>query len=346
MAVKTSELPAKQHARTDTERRKVRLARLRVLTSGKRADDVCAALTTEWEQGLRPDRIYVRRQFARLDRPLTGAFSDRKLPPRKLRPPSTRLVVPQGIALETYLTVLFIAQCHVARGLKPHSSRRVMARDSGGGGPQPWSDLITAPAVHRPGTSTFYDAEDNRIRQIKSALTRLADDEIRLVTFPNADAKSGKFEGFRPLIESGLLGRASRVPYTVPHDGEDTFSIPCEFFTSGWHMALTPSETALLLALWARSGTSLPWRTGVLITLDGETRIRQYGLSPDAYASHKYLDAFGVLEVVPDDGRRSDGTYEDFADGAAPVPHKFRIHEEGFAKPAVATVMATVKGMH
>jgi hypothetical protein len=55
--------------------------------------------------------------------------------------------------------------------------------------------------------------------------------------------------------------------------GEDTFSIPREFFTDGWHLALTPSELTMLLALWTRRGSPLPWPPDTYVSLDGETRI-------------------------------------------------------------------------
>jgi hypothetical protein len=57
------------------------------------------------------------------------------------------------------------------------------------------------------------------------------------------------------------------------------------------------------------------------------------------------LSAFGLLDVLPAEGRRPDGTFEDFAGGETPVPHGFAILEQGFDKVAVPTVMATLKGM-
>jgi hypothetical protein len=74
-------------------------------------------------------------------------------------------------------------------------------------------------------------------------------------------------------------------------------------------------------------------------------RASEYGLSPDSYASHKLLERFGLLEVVMADGRRHDGTFENFREGEAPVPHTFRIIEDGFGRPGVQIVMSTLKGL-
>jgi hypothetical protein len=332
------------NTRSSAERRATRLDHLRQLTAKHQARDVTAALRAEWSEGRKPERIYLRRSFARLDKPIMGAFSDRKLPPRKMRPPATRLIAPRGVTLQTFLTVLFVAQCGLAPGKHYRTRRRVVPRPKDDSGRRPWPDLIAAAADHRPGPDSYLSSEDNRLRQIKSALNRLASDDIRLVEFPNANALSAKYEGFRLLEESGRLDRASRVRYTVPEDGEDVLGIPSTFFTNGWHLALTNSEIALLLALWSERGVATAWQSGVLVRLDGETRIRRYCLSPDAYASHKYLDSFGILEVVPDPNRRADGTYEDYSDGLTPIPHAFRIKEEGFDREGIGIVMATLKG--
>jgi hypothetical protein len=88
-----------------------RIVRLKALTKDRQPADVCALLTKIWQAGLKPDRITFRRQYARREKPAPGPFSDRKLPPRTLRPPSTRLIYPRGVAKSLYLTMLFVAQC-------------------------------------------------------------------------------------------------------------------------------------------------------------------------------------------------------------------------------------------
>ena len=75
-----------------------RMEKLRALAAGKQSVDVANALREIWTAGRPPVRVRFRRQFARHDAPLKAAFSDRKLPPRPLRPPSTRLVLPRGVA--------------------------------------------------------------------------------------------------------------------------------------------------------------------------------------------------------------------------------------------------------
>ena len=309
---------------------------------------VTTALAAEWTGGRKPERILFRRGYARLAKPLEGPYSDRKLPPANLRPPTTRLISPKGTALELHLTMLYVAQCSTAPGRKPTRTRLVLPRSGDKSGLVPWADLVAAPATVKKikGRRTHVRVEDNRVRQIASTLGRLASADVGLLEFPNAARAKGKFEGFRMLDESGNLLRASRIHYTVPRTGEEElFALPPEFFAHGWHLALTDSELAMILALCARRGSPLPWEQDATTNIEGPNRILLYGLSPAAYSTHKHLEAFGVLEVIPAAGRRLDGTFDEYGQGVTPVPHRFRVREEGFNKDAVPLVSATLTGM-
>jgi hypothetical protein len=300
---------------------------------------VCAQLTKIWEAGLKPDRIAFRRPYARRETPAPGPFSDRKLPPRTLRPPSTRLIFPRGVAQSMYLTMLFVAQCEAVPGKVPPVGRPIAASDAPDER-RPWTDLLVVPAEHRAG-STSRIIETNRVRQLETAVKKLADNEVRLVSLPYGDQARGKLKDFELMAETGYLGRASRTWYTVPTPDEQTFSVPASFFRHGWLAALTPSEVAMLFAVWAASpadtaATSPVW-------LEGDTRIRRYGLSPDAYGTQSLLERLGLLDVTVPPGRRSDGTFIGHKKGESPLLNSFQVNEPGFTKDAVPWVMATLK---
>ena len=120
-------------------------------------------------------------------------------------------------------------------------------------------------------------------------------------------------------------------------------TVPAPFFLNGWHHVLNPSETAMLFAVWASSpsdeaGTSRVWLTG-------ESRIERYGLGPDAYGTQTLLSEFGVLDIDVPSGRRPDGTFIGHKKGESPLLNGFRIMEDGFDKPALPIVMATLQGL-
>jgi len=316
-----------------------RLSRLRMLVADKQAEDVCAALKTTWANGQAPARILFRRPFARLDNHVRGPVSDRKLPPRAKRPPSTRLIYPRGVAQPLYLTMIFVAQCERRPGQTASTGRPMTDRNPTQHSSLPWSDLVMVPAGRRSGKS-YHRVEENRVRQLEEALKLLASDEIRLVDLPHRGEARGMLRDFVPLVESGLLGRASRPAYTVPTADDEVFSVPANFFLNGWHSALTPSELAMLFAIWASSphdaaSTSYVW-------LEGETRIRRFGLSPAAYGTQAFLSDLDVLDVRVPNERRPDGTFVGKKNGDSPLLNSFMIREAGFDKPAVPLVMAAL----
>jgi hypothetical protein len=322
---------------TDTDPRGERLAEL---AASKQAADVCSALKGVWKAGRRPERIVFRRQFARLDAPVRGPVSDRKLPARPARPPSTRLIYPKGVAQSFYLTMLFVAQCERGPGQVARVGRPLSATPSSAPDVSPWSDLVMVPAERQPG-STSHLVETNRLRQLEAAVKALAADEVRLVALPHGGEARGKLRDFTPLMESGYLGRASRVPYAVPQQGDAVFSVPASFFLNGWPGVLSPSELAMLFAVWASSPDDSASKSRVF--LEGDTRIRHYGLSPAAYASQRFLQELDVLHVDVPSGRRSDGTFVGHKKGDSPLLNSFTVMESGFSKPALSVVMPSWK---
>jgi hypothetical protein len=337
--VKESRLPETKARVVDA-----RQARLRRLGERKQLPRVLDKLNEEWASGQSPDRVLFRLPVARRAKPAEGPYSDRRLPPREQRPPVTRLIAPRSAALDLLVTAIFIAQCEARPGRAPRSHRpltpAVMTDDET---PVAWSDLLALDARHAAGGKTEYTANDNRIRQLRSAVKTLASPDVRLAALPNAEARVGRFDGFRLLSEAGAQG-ASEVPYKVPVVGESCFSLPASFFLNGWHTVLTNSEVALLFCLLAHRAARTPWAEEV-VAIDGETRVNSYGLGPDAYATHRELAAFGLLEVVADEGRREDGTFVGFSDAEQPKLHRFRVLEAGFDKNASLVVSATLRGL-
>jgi hypothetical protein len=318
-----------------------RLDRLRGLAGSKQAEDVCAALRAVWDGGRQPARILFRRQFARLDSPIRGPVSDRKLPSRRARPPSTRLILPRGVAQSLYLTLVFVAQCE--RGpTEPAFVGRPLSDSSPSPAMSPWTDLVMVPADRRVGTASSHLVETNRLRQLEEAVKKLASDDFRLVALPHGGDRRDRLRDFTPLLESGRLGAASRVPYTVPMPGDVVFSVPSRFFLNGWHGLLSPSELAMLFAVWASSPSDSAGSSRVF--LEGDTRIRRYGLSPAAYATQAFLEELDVLDVVVPPGRRSDGTFIGQKKGESPLLNSFMVKEDGFKKAAMSVVLPAWKG--
>lgn len=316
-----------------------RILRLNAITKDRQPTDVSAQLTKIWEAGLKPDRVLFRRPYARREQPAAGAFSDRKVPPRRLRPPSTRLIHPRGVAQSMYLTMLFVAQCEAPPGKVPPIGRPI-ADPRAPEGRRPWADLVVVPAEHRPGATSRL-IETNRVRQLETAVKKLAGNEVRLVHLPFGDEARGKLREFELLAETGYLGRASRAAYTPPMSAEQTFSVPVSFFLRGWLAALTPSEVAMLFAVWAASPTDDAATSPVW--LEGDIRIRHYGLSPDAYGSQSLLEELGLLTVTRPPGRRPDGTFVGHKKGESPLLNSFQINEPGFNRDAVLWATATLK---
>ena len=331
-------MPGIQSARARAGRA-TRVDRLdRLLDESGLADRVRAGLEQEWTEGRGPERIRIRRAFATLRRPLPSGFSDRTLPPRHQRPPATRLIAPGGIALQTALTLLFVAQCTTPAGRRPDVTRPVVPRPDDHR--RAWLDLLAAPADKQPAAGRSYTTvRDNRQRQVVSALDRLSGPRVRLVELPSGRRRAGRFDGFRLLDEGGDLGRVDPVLYQVPGPAADTFSLPTTFFLRGWHFLLSDAELALLLVLYSRS-TGAPTPDEAIV-LTGETRIRHHGLSPDAYATWRHLAAFGLVTVDENPRRRGDGTYEEYGQNGSdgqPLPHRLHLHDDAFAVDATARV--------
>ncbi|MFB9075066.1 hypothetical protein ACFFX0_29355 [Citricoccus parietis] len=92
---------------------------------------------------LRTAGLRLRRPFVYLGAPIDGDGSDRKAPPRELRPPATRISSGLGSALRLELTVLALLQLHRKPGTRAQLAdlEIPVAGDSQHTG---WADLVAA----------------------------------------------------------------------------------------------------------------------------------------------------------------------------------------------------------
>src|SRR5690606_13047042 len=110
---------------------------------------------------------------------------------------------------------------------------------------------------------------------------------------------------------------------------EDVVEIPIDFFLQGWVYVLTPSEIALWLML--RDLRQLRCRSSgeSTVVVNGDTRLRIYGVKKDAYKEWWLLELAGLLGVQVDLKRRDDGTVVGFDPDDPPSPHRFTLNDDG-----------------
>ena len=331
-------------ARSFAERVQTRLARLDRLVADEQLDQVLANIRGVWSEGsTKPDRLLIRREFSRRLTRTMANYHDRRTPSRTDRPSASRLISPRGAALQLELVALFAAQCHAKAGSHQFPLRPAMAGEKGAA--LAWSELVAVPTTGSSQAKRTYATRlAKRGRQIKSAIAALADPAVRLAILSTPPGLPGHYDEMELLAEVGALQGPTWPPYHVPKKAEECFSLPLGFFLNGWQACLTDSEVALLLAIYAKRGLRTEW-SGVSVQLDAETRIRQYGLGPDVYASHRTLQEFGLLAVESDENRRSNGTVEGYEPGATLSPHKLSIIEAGFERRADEVVRSVLPGV-
>ena len=213
------------------------------------------------------------------------------------RPPMSRLIAGAGSrALPTYLTMVYLAH------LRKDAAGRAFDNDIPNlrkpGKPKPWVELAGMYRAPRPGMTQ--SANRRRLRvSLNTALDTLADHQ--LVTLTGPEGSAGRYEGFTVLSDSDTEDQ-----YVVPGEGRRNnyaIRVPATFFFNGWHLVLTPSEIAVLLAIIDRTGLlGKKPRSGAIrevgVDLKESERWGTYGLSGEAYASVHMLKAFGIIDVI------------------------------------------------
>ena len=314
--------------RAALERRRKRLADMDDSHTVQEACDQMKRLATLGAVGPLA-QIRIRHGFVRVKIPTVPDVSDRSAPKPEHRPPSTRLMSPNGIALRFYLIALLEAQSRTSPGDRAAGTETSLRRETGTD--IGWCDYIASTAVASGGGKHLMGVLDKKLRQLQNTLDRLKFE--RLVELPNYVAKQGKHEGFILMSDDGLRYRTN-AQYRIP-DGDDFFTIPVSLFTNGWIFVLEDSELALLLI-----AARLQHKDGdASHRLPAAPRLLNYGLSRDAFESHSMLDWMGLLEVEEDPERDFDGRTHDYRTRGA-QPHGLRFLSSGLerlALPCVAT---------
>ncbi len=118
--------------------------------------------------------------------------------------------------------------------------------------------------------------------------------------------------------------------YTIPRGDPDIpqhLCLPTEFFTTGWHLVLTPSELATFLAVCHAADRKLPrvadGQTPRRIYLTESLRRDNLGLSDEAYLSIHQLAEFGLIETDDTvEGRRRGRIPPKLTGGKRPDPYQ------------------------
>lgn len=281
--------------------------------------------------------VYIRNEFVNTESagPLRGDPSDRRLPDQEDRPPATRLITPRGAVLRLFLTALFEAQARTRPGQHPGNKRPLASRDGGG---LSWIDLLASDAVSS-GTGKYHmSVSAKKTRQMESAITRLAKEELVELTH-TGEPGTRKYEEFFLMHEGGRRPHGPNVPYKVPViPAEQAFAVPATLFTSGWIHVLEDTELSFILMMAAAHHAT----GGQPFSIIAENRLLRFGMSHDAYEAHMMLSRLGLVTVTPDPRRRADGTVEEFnAEGSA-HPHMLEFIPGGFDSDAFSALTAAI----
>jgi hypothetical protein len=281
---------------------------------------------TELPGGIRPDELRLRNGFSFRFAPAGEESSDRRVPPRRERPPATRISSSRGAALRLELTAIAAAQRFRAGA----RNRNPLPLPSTG--PSGWTSLIASPAQTTGGHRWRMNTVDKKERTLRTALATLKG--ARLVQLSNEGAGRGKHTDFQLLDECALEASAGEsLPYEVPRQAEPTFSLPMTFITNDWVHLLEDSEIALLLMVACGLGaTALEENKQGFMAVEANVRLLHYGISRDAFEAHLMLSSLGLLTVLPEERHEDSRAIEFKTKGAA--LHRLRLERDAFDRPA------------
>ena len=170
----------------------------------------------------------------------------------------------------------------------------------------------------------------NRVRQIKSAIKRLAEENLVL---RNVGDPARRYS-LMLLHESGLA-RPEKRDYVIPeyYEGVHTaVALPVQFFTKGWIYLLTDSEIRMYLIFKHLASRFPKSRLLEGVYLTEKERAGTYDVSRDVYEAHLMLARFGLIELVPNPLRHRDGKVVDFgrvvSENGVLSPHRFRVPDD------------------
>ena len=259
------------------------------------------------------------------------------------RPPVTRLVHRKGNALPLLLTAIYVAHLEgTPRQAFSNAHRNVTKLE---GGAESWATLAGLYASGRSGPR-------NRRVRVTRALAQL---EAAGLVETGRERQRDRFEFFRLNREDG-----SQRQYTIPGaDAPDTVHLPAAFFLNGWHLALEPTEIAVLLAiidLGQRLHTGRrpdPEQSGVALPIS--VRWGTYGISGEVYEAVHELAEFSVIELNDPMPTRRRGKFRPFTEEQqdialarghqpGPVPYRFIYYgDTTFDRPAAEVITTTLR---
>lgn len=295
--------------------------------------------------------IRLRRSFvARVPPPTekelaaAGEITDyRKSDLVRVPPLAVLTALPRGVGLRCALTLPFLVQTNRAEALGSQGLMKIPIDDDDAA--FDFLRLIAIPAKYRGGPTAQWGGgpRANRQRQIREALKRLADDDLKMIALPSGGQGVPRFKEVHLRNETGAA-TSDPGPYTVPKPNVPTVDIPIAFFTSGWIHALTNREIAMWLMIRDLTARANPAVTNPAI--DGVPaphwdRLTTYDLRKRTTDTSRELEAFGLVEVIRDEeNRRPDGTTRG---GVRAALNRYRLTDAGLQKPAVATVVKHLK---
>lgn len=284
--------------------------------------------------GYLADGLRIRAPFSCLTSPIAEAeVSDRKAPRLELRPPATRILTSQGIALRLYLTILAAAQVTTKSGHQFDNRLPI----NGAGHPLGWDDIVATSAVQSGRGRSYSSVRDKKARSIRAGLENL--ERAGLVELVGDAGKRGRHDDFVVLDEMGWQNPGDAIRYVVPGAKEAVISLPTGFVTNGWLNVLEDSEIVVLLMVacgWWGLPVSAEFDVEIgEVAIPGEDRLRYYALHRDPFASaRKTLEWFGLLKVRELMRHSGDGRGED---GATQL-HRLSLIRAGFEANAYEVV--------
>lgn len=278
--------------------------------------------------------LRIRPAFSCLSTPAVGLdASDRRAPRLSDRPPATRLMTSQGLALRLYLTIIAAAQA----SSKPGTRFRNELPINGAGHPLGWNDLVATGAERTGRGVTYSSVRDKKGRSIRTALNNLADSG--LVDLVGERGRRGRHEDFVVLNDMGWQNPGDPIPYEVPRGRELVFTLPAGFVRNGWLHILEDSEIAVLLMIACGAFSLTPLTDNIdlgpgEVAIPGVARLERYGIHRDPYSTaRKTLEWFGLLSVREID-RHNDGR----AENASNQLHRLMLLDGGFEASAFEVV--------
>jgi hypothetical protein len=260
-----------------------------------------------------------------------GDPSDRKLPAKEDRPPASRIMSPRGAALRIFLAALLERQARTRRGNR-------LPLTAGGNGVVSWTDLLASDAKSSGEGKYHMSASAKKVRQMESALDRLAAEELVELTGKD-EPGTGKYEKFKLMHEGGRRATGPNIPYQVPDPKQEpVFPVPVTLFTNGWIHVLDDTELAFILMMAACHHST----AGQAFRIPAADRLLRFGIGRDAYEAHMMLSALGLVSVTEDPGRHTDGKVKDYGSGGKALPQTLSFVPAGFDRDAFTTLSAEI----